>query len=80
MCRFVITKIRRICKIRWNAIGLNHQNMRYSFCDDSKTFNFKIGNKTLIYNQKVAKIIVFSILETKCEKCTIECIQNAKEP
>ena len=32
------------------------------------------------YNQKVAaKIIVFSTLETKCEKCTIECIQDEKK-
>ena len=29
---------------------------------------------------KVAtKIIVFSTLEIKCEKCTIECIQNEKK-
>ena len=51
-----------------------------SFSDDSKTFNFKIRNKTSIYNQKVAtKIIVFSTLETKSEKSTIECIQNEKK-
>ena len=45
-CRYVITKKRCICKLRWNAIGLNHQIMKSSFSDDSKTFNFKIRNKT----------------------------------
>ena len=55
----------------------NHEVILFPMIQKHSTSKFATKLKFII--KKVAtKIILFSTLATKCEKCTIECIQNEK--